>query len=154
MTQDLYRDGWTVPKVVAKIRVFAAPGGKKPTMRFLTISVRGPNDVPPRPFRIVSNQQWAARAGEHPTSNQISVCVPARGFRRRADPRTPLLTDLRGSEERGELRQLRALRRRPRDGHCARRRDGALLGPYVEHAENVRRLTPSPPPKGLGLRSE
>jgi hypothetical protein len=78
---DLYRDGWTVPKVVGKIRVFAAPGQTQPTMRFLTISVRGPNDVPPRPFRIDSNaSNWAAEAGEQPTSNQISVCVPARGF--------------------------------------------------------------------------
>jgi hypothetical protein len=78
---DLYRDGWTVPKVGGKIRVFAAPGQTEPTMRFLTISVRGPNDVPPRPFRIDSNaSSWAAEAGEQPTSNQISVCVPAHGF--------------------------------------------------------------------------
>jgi len=77
----LYRDGWTVPKVVGKIRVFATPGQTAPTMRYLTISVRGPNDVPPRPFRIVSNASaWAAEAGEHPISNQSSVCVPARGF--------------------------------------------------------------------------
>jgi len=78
---DLYRDGWTVPKVVGKIRVFAAPGQTQPKMRFLTISVRGPNDVPPRTFRIESNtSNWAAEAGEQPTSKQISVCVPARGF--------------------------------------------------------------------------
>jgi len=78
---DLYRDGWTVPKVVGKIRVFAALGQTQPKMRFLTISVRGPNDVPPRTFRIESNtSNWAAEAGEQPTSKQISVCVPARGF--------------------------------------------------------------------------
>jgi hypothetical protein len=78
---DLYRDGWTVPKAVGKIRVFAAPGQTAATMRFLTISVRGPNDVPPRPFRVESNtSNWAAKAGEQPTSKQISVCVPARGF--------------------------------------------------------------------------
>jgi hypothetical protein len=81
LTFDLYRDGWTVPKFVGKIRVFAAPGQKESLMRFLTISVRGPNDVPPRPFRIDSNaSNWAAEAGEQPTSKQISVCVPARGF--------------------------------------------------------------------------
>jgi hypothetical protein len=78
---DLYRDGWTVPKAVGKIRVFAAPGQTAATMRFLTISVRGPNDVPPRAFRVDSNaSSWAAEAGEQPTSKQISVCVPARGF--------------------------------------------------------------------------
>ena len=78
---DLYRDGWTVPKVVGKIRVFAAPGQTQPKMRFVTISVRGPNDVPPRPFHVDSNaSSWAAKAGEQPTSNQISVCVPPRVF--------------------------------------------------------------------------
>jgi hypothetical protein len=78
---DLYRDGWTVPKIVGKIRVFAAPGKLEATKRFVTISVRGPNDVPPRPFRIVSNAgNWAAEAGVQPTSKQVSVCVPAHGF--------------------------------------------------------------------------
>jgi hypothetical protein len=78
---DFYRDGWTVPKAVGKIRVFAAPGQTAATMRFLTISVRGPNDVPPRAFRVDSNaSSWEAKAGEQPTSKQISVCVPARGF--------------------------------------------------------------------------
>jgi len=78
---DLYRDGWTIPKVVGRIRVFAPPGQTAPTRRFLTISVRAPDDVPPRPFRIVSNtSNWAADAGEQPMSQQISVCVPARGF--------------------------------------------------------------------------
>jgi hypothetical protein len=78
---DLYRDGWTIPKVVGKIRVFAAPGQTGPKMRFLTISVRGPNDVPPRPFQVDSNAStWAGKAVKLPTSKQISVCVPPRGF--------------------------------------------------------------------------
>jgi hypothetical protein len=78
---DLYRDGWTVPKVVGKIRVFAAPGQTQTLRRFLTISVRGPDDVPSRPFRIDSNaSNWTAQASEQQTSNQISVCVPAHGF--------------------------------------------------------------------------
>jgi hypothetical protein len=77
----LYRDGWTVPKAVGKIRVFATPGQTQPTRRFLTVSVRGPNDVEPRTFRIVSNlSTWTAEAAEQPVSNQVSVCVPARGF--------------------------------------------------------------------------
>ncbi|MEN3313121.1 MAG: hypothetical protein V7645_2450 [Actinomycetota bacterium] len=78
---DLYRDGWTVPKIVGKIRVFSAPGQTQSLKRFVTISVRGPDNVAPRPFRIDSNaSNWAAEAGEQQTSNQISVCVPARGF--------------------------------------------------------------------------
>jgi hypothetical protein len=78
---DLYRDGWTIPKVVGKIRVFSAPGQTQPTMRFLTLGVRGPRDIPARSFRVVSNaSDWRAKTNWKGTSNQIPVCVPARGF--------------------------------------------------------------------------
>jgi hypothetical protein len=78
---DLYRDGWTIPKVVGKIRVFSAPGQTQPTMRFLTLGVRGPRDIPARNFRVVSNaSDWRAKTNWKGTSNQIPVCVPARGF--------------------------------------------------------------------------
>jgi hypothetical protein len=78
---DLYRDGWTVPRVVGTIRVFAAPGQTGPIMRFLTISLRGPSDVAPRSFHLISNaSDWRAEVDEQGTSNQISVCVPAHGF--------------------------------------------------------------------------
>jgi len=77
---DLYRDGWTVPKVVGTIRVFAAPGQSSALRRFLTVSVRGPQDVAARSFHVVSNaSDWRGEADEHGTSNQISVCVPAGG---------------------------------------------------------------------------
>jgi hypothetical protein len=78
---DLYRDGWTVPRVVGTIRVFAAPGQTGPMMRFVTVSLRGPMDVAPRTFHVTSNaSDWRAEVDEKGTSNQISVCVPAHGF--------------------------------------------------------------------------
>jgi hypothetical protein len=78
---NLYRDGWTVPKVVGTIRVFAAPGQSTATMRFLTVSVRGPQDVAPRGFYVVSNaSDWQGKANQQGTSKQISVCVPAHGY--------------------------------------------------------------------------
>ncbi|TML94759.1 MAG: hypothetical protein E6G03_11110 [Actinobacteria bacterium] len=78
---DLYRDGWTVPKVVGRIRVFAAPGQTGPTMRFLTVSVRGPQGQPAREFQLVSNaSDWRAQAGVQPTSDQLSICVPQHGY--------------------------------------------------------------------------
>jgi hypothetical protein len=78
---NLYRDGWTVPKVVGTIRVFAPPGQASATMRFLTVSVRGPQDVAARSFHVVSNtSDWRGEADEQRTSNQISVCVPAGGY--------------------------------------------------------------------------
>jgi hypothetical protein len=78
---DLYRDGWTEPRVVGTIRVFARPGQSGPMMRFVTLSVRGPTDVAPRAFHVSSNaSDWQGVADEQGTSNQISVCVPPRGF--------------------------------------------------------------------------
>jgi hypothetical protein len=78
---DLYRDGWTIPKVVGKIRVFAAPNQTTPTMRFVTISVRGPDGQPARDFEVTSNAaRWQTRAAETPVSNQLEVCVPPKGF--------------------------------------------------------------------------
>jgi hypothetical protein len=74
---DLYRDGWTIPKLRGKIRVFAEPGQTGRLRRFLTISVRGPQGVPPRGFRVTSNEaNWQALADERGTSNQVSLCVP------------------------------------------------------------------------------
>jgi hypothetical protein len=81
LTFDLYRDGWTVPKVTGKIRVFAEPGQTEPLRRFLTISVRGPQGVPARSFSVTSNESnWQARGDERGTSNQVSVCVPPHAY--------------------------------------------------------------------------
>ncbi|TML15912.1 MAG: glycosyltransferase family 39 protein [Actinobacteria bacterium] len=78
---DLYRDGWTVPKMDGRIRVFATPDQTSPTMRFLTISVRGPAGEPPRDFQLVSNaSDWRAKAGQQPASKQLAVCVPPHGY--------------------------------------------------------------------------
>src|SRR4029450_4629870 len=78
---DLYREGCTIAKVVGKIRVFAAPNQTTPTMRFVTISVRGPDGQPARDFEVTSNAAtWQTRAAETPVSNQLEVCVPPKGF--------------------------------------------------------------------------
>jgi hypothetical protein len=81
MTFDLYRDGWTIPKIVGKIRVFAARGQTAPERRFVTISVRGPEGQPPRSFSVTSNAStWNGTATKTPTSDQVDVCVPPNGF--------------------------------------------------------------------------
>jgi hypothetical protein len=99
---DLYRDGWTVPRVVGTIRIFAAPGQSAPTMRFLTISVRGPRDVGPRSVHVTSNaSEWRAQVDEKGTSNQIAACVPPRGFtdvRINAPRYSPIYGDPRSEE--------------------------------------------------------
>ena len=99
---NLYRDGWTTPKVVGTIRVFSAPGQTGPLLRFLTVSVRAPNDVAARPFRFVSNaSDWRAKTGVTPTTNQISVCVPPQGYadiRVQAPRYSPIYGDPRTGE--------------------------------------------------------
>jgi hypothetical protein len=78
---DLYRDGWTIPNKIGRIRVFAAPDQTSPTTRYLTISVRGPQGEPPRNFELASNaSDWRARAGQQPATKQLAVCVPPHGY--------------------------------------------------------------------------
>jgi Dolichyl-phosphate-mannose-protein mannosyltransferase len=78
---DLYRDGWTIPRVNGTIRVFATPGQTGPERRYVTVSVRAPDDVAPRPFELSSNAaSWTARVGAQPVSNQLAVCVPPTGY--------------------------------------------------------------------------
>lgn len=78
---NLYRDGWTVPRVPGTIRIFARPGQRTPERRFVTVSVRAPDGVAPRPFTFSSNaSSWSGRADTQPQSRQLSVCVPPKGF--------------------------------------------------------------------------
>jgi hypothetical protein len=78
---DLYRDGWTIPNKVGRIRVFATPDQTTPTTRYLTVSVRGPQGEPARHFEIASNaSDWRAQAVPQPASKQLAVCVPPHGY--------------------------------------------------------------------------
>jgi Dolichyl-phosphate-mannose-protein mannosyltransferase len=78
---NLYRDGWTIPKIVGTIRVFAAPGQTEGQRRYVTVSLRAPRDVPPRSFSVRSNADgWDGQADARGTSKQISLCVPPHGF--------------------------------------------------------------------------
>jgi hypothetical protein len=81
LASNLYRDGWTIPRVEGTIRVFATPGQKAPESRYVTVSVRAPNDVAPRAFRLRSNSaSWTGHVGQQTASRQLAVCVPPNGF--------------------------------------------------------------------------
>jgi hypothetical protein len=78
---SLYRDGWTIPRVDGTIRIFATPGQSAPENRYVTVSVRAPPGVAPRPFEFASNAaSWSARVGAQPVSKQLAVCVPPNGY--------------------------------------------------------------------------
>ena len=78
---DFYRDGWTIPKVTGRVRVFAAPGQQAPERRYVTFTVKRLRNIGPREFTIRSNAgTWPASADPDGTSLQVSVCVPAHGF--------------------------------------------------------------------------
>ena len=125
---DLYRDGWTIPKVTGTIRVFDTPGQTETERRYLTISVRAPQDVPRRPFRFHSNaDDWRGETNATGTSKQISVCVPPNGYGDVHVDAPRLLADLRRPAQRAVLRQLRPLRRSTAHRHRARRRGRPLL---------------------------
>lgn len=77
----LYRDGWTIPKVQGAIRVFAQPGASSPERRYVTVSMRAPSEVAPRPVSLRSNESaWSGKVGTQPQSRQLSVCVPPNGY--------------------------------------------------------------------------
>jgi hypothetical protein len=81
LTLDMYRDGWTIPKVAAHIRVFGAPGQTSRQRRYVTITAQGPPGAGPRAFLISSNAgTWRENATSQPESVQVSACVPPRGF--------------------------------------------------------------------------
>jgi hypothetical protein len=78
---DLYRDGWTIPKVTGRIRVFAVPRQMTRQRRYVTITAQAPRDAAARPFSLSSNAgTWRENATSRPTSLQMSLCVPAGGF--------------------------------------------------------------------------
>ena len=81
MAFNLYRDGWTIPKVTGRIRVFAVPGQARRERRYVTITAQAPHDVGPRPLSISSNAgTWHQNATTDSKSVQVSACVPMKGF--------------------------------------------------------------------------
>jgi hypothetical protein len=81
LAYNLYRDGWTIPRVEGTVRVFATPGQRDPERRYVTVSVRAPNDVATRAFRLRSNAaSWTGHAGQQTASKQLAVCVPPNGY--------------------------------------------------------------------------
>jgi len=81
LAYNLYRDGWTIPRVEGTVRVFATPGQRAPERRYVTVSVRAPDDVAPRAFRLRSNAaSWSGHAGQQTASKQVAVCVPPNGY--------------------------------------------------------------------------
>jgi hypothetical protein len=81
LTFGLYDDGWTVPRVASRIRIFSIPEQTEPVARYLTVTARAPRDIGRRTFRVRSNMiDWRGTALEAGTTGQFPVCVPARGF--------------------------------------------------------------------------
>jgi hypothetical protein len=81
-TSGLYDDGWTKPGIVARVRIFPAPGQREPRLRTLTIAARAPDNIPDRDLTITSNAgSWRTQTTNTDTSaGSVPVCVPARGW--------------------------------------------------------------------------
>jgi hypothetical protein len=81
LTFGLYDDGWTVPRVASRIRIFSTPEQTDPLARYLTVTARAPRDIGRRRFRVRSNMiDWRGTALEAGTTGQFPVCVPTQGF--------------------------------------------------------------------------
>ena len=81
-TSGLYDDGWTNENVVARVRVFPAPGQRGARLRTLTIAARAPDNIPERVVTATSNAgSWRATTTNTSTATgSLPVCVPARGW--------------------------------------------------------------------------
>ncbi len=96
VTDRIYGDGWTRPHVNARIRVFSKPGQRTPLTRYLTVSIKSPDESRPRPLTIRSNTSiWNGFIvpPEDTIDRSVTVCVPPRGF---ADVEigTPFVSDV------------------------------------------------------------
>src|SRR5262249_39152921 len=80
VSYGMYDDGWTRPRRVARVRLFAAAGQTHPVIRTLTLGVQAP--VASRPFTVVSNRQRFAGTATNGDRVLLAVtaCVPAHGF--------------------------------------------------------------------------
>jgi hypothetical protein len=81
-TFGLYDDGWTKAGVVARVRIFPAPGQRGPHLRTLTIAARAPDNIPERALTVTSNAgRWQTETMNTGTATgSLPVCVPARGW--------------------------------------------------------------------------
>ena len=81
LTTGLYDDGWTKPRVPARMRIFPTPGQDHAVIRTVSLVLRSPDDVNARPVTITTNGKTInATATPNDTFEHVSVCVPARGY--------------------------------------------------------------------------
>jgi hypothetical protein len=82
LTFGLTDDGWTKPGVVARVRVFAAPGQRSAVSRSLSLAIRGPDGAPRIAFTVRSDvARWQDdEAGGGTVVGSIRVCVPRHGY--------------------------------------------------------------------------
>jgi hypothetical protein len=101
VTSGLYDDGWTRPRVTARIRIFPAPGQQRREIRFLTILIRPPTNVKQARVVVTSNLQ-SQTATATPTTGtaavSIRVCVPPTRFTE-VRLKTPLVTSIPGDTD-------------------------------------------------------
>jgi hypothetical protein len=77
-----YDDGWTKPGVTARIRVFPAPGQRRPEVRTLSFAVHAADGVHAQSVRLVSNlERWRGTASDSGSViSLLHLCVPASGY--------------------------------------------------------------------------
>jgi len=81
ITLGLFDDGWTLPGVAGRLRVFPTPGQSSPTLRTVAITFNSP--VQGRRVELISNAGvWRGRisASGSGTSASVTVCGPAHGY--------------------------------------------------------------------------
>jgi hypothetical protein len=121
---DLYDDGWTLPGVPAKVRVYATPGQRGPVTRSLSLGIRGPADVAKRRVDVASDaERWRDTATNGATLlRPVKVCVPPKGYA------TVRIATPSSSPVYGDMRDLNA---------AGRHREGGVLLVQIALADEI-----------------
>jgi hypothetical protein len=81
VSYGMYDDGWTRPRQVAHIRVFAEPGQTAPEHRTITLVMLAPESAHSRAAVIASNAgRWPLHFGQQSVTQAVTVCVPPKRY--------------------------------------------------------------------------
>jgi hypothetical protein len=104
----LYDDGWTRPGVPATVRVYPAPGQRRPVTRYVSLGFRSPAGVAERGVAVRSSlEHWRDVATGATLYHSVKVCVPPGGYGSlgiRALGRSPVYGDMRDQTGLGAYR--------------------------------------------------
>jgi hypothetical protein len=82
LTYGLYNDGWMLPGMVARIRVYGDPKQHGDATRTLTFQAQSPTNIASEHFTVGTNlgTTQGTAVSDDGTFTSVSLCLPRHGF--------------------------------------------------------------------------